>query len=98
VKYALIAGACLALAACSPSQQKTVAAGQLFCAQATATGPLVVALADAAGAPITVTNKASDVVAKACAVIGAIPVTPPPNPVQAPVVAAPIAPALNAPR
>lgn len=82
------------LVACTTSQQATeqrvVAQGQLFCAKATADGPLVVALADAAGVPITVTGQASTVVAAACAAINAIPVTPPANPAAAPVVAAPI--------
>jgi hypothetical protein len=82
------------LAGCTPAQQtavdRFVVTGQLFCARATVTGPLVVALADAAGVPFTVTGKSAEVVARACAVIGAIPTTPPPNPGQAPVVAAPI--------
>ena len=76
------------LAACSPAQQaRIVADGQLFCAQATATGPLVVALADASGAPIVVTGMASATVAADCALINAIPVTQPPAPAAAPVVA-----------
>jgi hypothetical protein len=82
------------LAGCTQQQQtainSAVVEGQLYCAQATATGPIVVALADAAGVPVTVTGKAADVVAEACAVIGAIPVSPPPAPAAAPVVAAPV--------
>ena len=81
----------LSLAACTPQQQasvdRVVVAGQIFCAKATASGPLVVALADAAGAPIVVTGQAAGTVAAACAVVGGIPTTPPPNPGQAPVVA-----------
>lgn len=92
MKHLLLAA--VLLAGCqSASVDKAVVAGQLFCATATTAGPLVVALADASGVPVTVTGKSADVVAKACAVIGAIPVTPPPAPAQAPVVAAPIAPA-----
>ena len=87
----LVILAALGLAACSTQQlaatNTAIADGQLYCAKATALGPLVVALADAAGAPITVTGKASQVVADACAVIGAIPVVPPANPATAPVVA-----------
>lgn len=83
-----------ALVACSPAQQasidRAVIAGQTFCAKATATGPLVVALVDAAGAPVIATNQAAGVVQAACASISAIPVSPPPNPGQAPVVAVPI--------
>jgi predicted ATPase len=74
------------LTACTTATQ-AVADGQLFCARATSTGPLVVALATAAGAPLTVTNKAAADVAAACAVIGALPVAPPANPAAAPVVA-----------
>ena len=77
-----------ALAACAnPQVQQTVVAGQQFCAEATATGPLVVALVNTAGTPVTVTNKAAADVAAACALIGAIPVSPPANPGAAPVVA-----------
>lgn len=76
--------AALMLAGCSAAQQQ---AGQLFCAKATATGPLVVALADAAGAPVIVTGLASDIVAADCAAIQGIPVTPPPTSAPVPVVA-----------
>ena len=84
--------ALLALAACSdPAQQaRVVAQGQLYCGLATTTGPLVVALANTAGAPVIATNKAANDVAALCALINAIPVTPPANPAAAPVVAAPI--------
>lgn len=79
----------LLLAGCSAAQQqRVVAAGQLFCAKATVDGPLTVALADALGAPVIVTGLTADVVKADCAVIQAIPVTPPPNPAAAPVVAA----------
>ena len=74
--------------ACTPAQRQTaIADGQLYCAKATAAGPLVVALATMVGAPVVVTGAASAVVADACAIIGAIPVTPPPVPATAPVVA-----------
>jgi hypothetical protein len=79
------------LIGCSPAQQaqaeRVVVAGQLFCAKATQTGPLVVALADALGAPVVVTGRTAAAVSDACAIIGAIPVTPPRNPADAPVVA-----------
>jgi hypothetical protein len=79
------------LVACSPAQQaqaeRVVVAGQLFCAKATQTGPLVVALADALGAPVVVTGRTAAAVSDACAIIGAIPVTPPAKPADAPVVA-----------
>jgi hypothetical protein len=96
MKALALAGAVtLALCACTAAQLSslgtstgnTVKAGQLFCAEATATGPLVVALANAVGAPVKVTGQAAADVAAACALINAIPVTPPPNPSQAPVVA-----------
>lgn len=76
------------LAACSPTQQsKALAEGQLFCAEATATGPLVVAIADASGVPVSVIGMTSAAVRGVCATIAAIPVTPPPDPAAAPVVA-----------
>jgi len=82
------------LAACNAQQtdavNRAVVAGQQFCAVATATAPLVVALADTAGAPVTVTGKSSAIVAATCALVGGIPVVPPPNPAAAPVVAVPV--------
>lgn len=79
--------------ACSATQQaKVVADGQLFCAEATADGPLVVALAAVAGGasgsplPVLVTGMTSDAVAAACKAINGIPVVPPAVPAQAPVV------------
>jgi len=90
----LILVSVLLLGACSASDQtkvdRVVVQGQLFCAKAQTSGALVVALADAAGVPISVTGRTAGAVAAACAAIGAIPVSPPPNPGQAPVVAAPI--------
>jgi hypothetical protein len=55
------------------------AAGQLFCAEATSNGPLVVALVDLTGVPVIVTNAASAAVAGACAawMPAAVPVSPP---------------------
>ncbi len=82
------------LAGCTAQQtdavNRAVVAGQQFCAVATATTPLVVALVDTAGAPVTVTNKSAAVVAASCALANGIPVIPPPNPAQAPVVAVPV--------
>lgn len=79
------------IAGCSaPQQQTAVKNGQLFCAKATADGPLVVALADALGAPIIVAGRTASVVAADCALIEGTPVVPPPNPAAAPVVAVPL--------
>lgn len=50
----------------------------------------MVALADASGVPVNVIGQTSSAVQAWCAAIGAIPVIPPPNPAQAPVVAAPV--------
>ncbi len=87
-------GAALLLAGCTAAQTNTaVRDGQLFCAKATTDGPLVVAVADAAGAPIIVTGLAAAVVKGDCALIDAIPVTPPANPAAAPVVAVAVPPA-----
>lgn len=95
----------LLLAACNPQQLATfqsdaakvqavansvVVAGQLFCAKAAPSGPIVVALANSFGVPVTVTGQASADVSAACNVIGGIPVSPPFNPVSAPTVAAPV--------
>ena len=85
------------LAACNPATQakvenvsaSAVRAGALFCATSTAAGPLVVALANMAGAPVSVTGMASADVAAACRLIAAIPVAPPANATGVPVVAAP---------
>jgi hypothetical protein len=90
ITFSTIAGI-LVVAGCTAAQEnKAIVAGQTFCAKATATGPLVVALANAAGAPVLVTGLSSAVVAANCAVIGAIPVATPANPAAVPVVAAPI--------
>jgi len=84
---AIIAGMSLVGCSLTPAQ---VAKGQLFCARATADGPLVEALTDAVGVPVIVTGLAADVVAAACASVGGVPVSPPAAPAQAPVVAAPV--------
>jgi hypothetical protein len=75
IMRALIVISLIALGACTASQNQQVAQvvvdGQLFCAKATVAGPLVVALADMAGAPVTVTDKTANAVATACAVVAA---------------------------
>lgn len=91
-----------AIAGCSMQQATSTtnsaqAADQLFCGLATTTGPLVVALLDIAGVPISVTGRSSAAIANACAAIpaagnptasaGAVPVAPPPNPAAPPNVA-----------
>lgn len=91
----LVAGA-QTLASVAAAQNTTVASlvtkGALFCEQYVATSsPLVVALANIAGAPVSVTGMASDDVAKACAVIAGVPVAPPVDPESVPVVTAPVA-------
>lgn len=91
--FVLAVTTCAALGACSASQvATTVADGQLFCAKATADGPLVVALSSIAGAPVIVTGLASATVAAACAAwdVAAVPVAPPASPATAPIVAAPV--------
>jgi sugar (pentulose or hexulose) kinase len=59
---------------------------------ATPTGQVVVALANASGVPVVVTNMAQAWVAAACAVIGGTPVSPPANAVSVPVKAANVPP------
>ena len=74
--------------ACTPAQLQTaIEDGQLFCAKATATGPLVFAVATAFGAPVVVTGALKATVAGVCGLEAAIPVAPPANPAAAPVVA-----------
>lgn len=94
IGLSMVAGAIgLLMTSCAltPAQKASgVTPGQLFCAKATAAGPLVVALTDALGAPIVVTGLASAVVAAACQSIDATPVSPPAAPTAAPVVAAPV--------
>jgi hypothetical protein len=88
----LTAGAAT-LAAVAAAHNTTVASlvtkGALFCSKATADAPLVVALANVSGIPVSVTNATSDVVAAACAGISAVPVPPPADPAATPVVMAP---------
>lgn len=72
---------------CAPGQLQQTKAGQLFCAISTATGPLVIALADASGVPVIVTNQLASDVARGCALVSGVPVVPPPNPAAAPIVA-----------
>ena len=66
---------------------------RLFCAVVTPTGPLVVAVADAAGAPVVATGAAKAVVDTACAAANGIPVVPPAVGSPVVTVAAPIPPA-----
>lgn len=82
----------LALAACVNSQgqptivgqvtEASIAAGQLFCAKSTT---LVVAVQTAAG-PFSVVGQTASAVAAVCALIDAIPVSPPANAISVPVV------------
>ena len=72
-RFALLLAAILP--ACTTSQLR--ADGQLFCEKASADGPIVFALATAIGAPVIVTDALSSVVADACALSQAIPVSPP---------------------
>jgi hypothetical protein len=78
-------------AAHNTSVASLVGRGALFCQKAAADGPLVVALANVSGVPVSVTGVASDVVAAACAGIAAVPVPPPVDPGSTPVVLAPVA-------
>lgn len=91
-----VTGAVATLAGVAAAQNTTVASlvtkGNLFCSQKVVLGaPLVVALANLAGAPVSVTGMAAADVATACGLIGAVPVAPPADPASVPVVAAPVA-------
>ena len=68
-----------------------VAQGALFCQalNSTGAGTSVFALANAEGAPVSVTNQASAVVAQTCAVLGAMPVAPPAAAASVPLVPVP---------
>ena len=72
-------------AANSSTVSDQVQKGALFCQKVQASGPLVVALANIYGAPVTVLNQTSQAVADACALVGAFPVAPPANPAVVPV-------------
>lgn len=72
-------------AANSSTVSDQVQKGALFCQKAQASGPLVVALANIYGAPVTVVNQTSQAVADACALVGAVPVAPPADPAVVPV-------------
>ncbi len=91
---ALTTGA-VTLASVAATNNTTVASlvtkGALFCKQVGPLEPMVVALANAAGAPVSVTGMAANDVAEACAAVEAVPVAPPANPAAAPVVTATVA-------
>lgn len=74
----------LLVAGCSATQ---VASGQLYCAKIVSGLPMIVGLADLAGAPIVATGQAASIVTAECAIVQGIPVSPPANPAAAPVVA-----------
>lgn len=64
--------------------------GQLFCAVATQTGPIVMRIVDAAngGKPVIIIGQSAQRVADICAALnGGVPVVPPANPAAAPVAA-----------
>jgi len=95
-KLLLLSASALTLAACSAAQQSqvqstvdtAVVAGQQFCAIESAAGPVVVQLVNALdSSAITVTGKTASAVAALCAAASGIPVSPPPSPATAPVVA-----------
>ena len=92
-KLLLAALAGVALSACAPTKQATdiAAQGQLYCAKASALAPLVVAISNASGVPVTVTNQTAAYVAAACAAwsAAAVPVMPPTAPVPSVAVAVP---------
>lgn len=84
----LTLGVFLSGCALSPATKANlVTDGQLFCAKATADGPLVVALVNLAGVPVIATDAAKEVVDQACGAVNAIAVSPPANPAAAPIVA-----------
>lgn len=92
-QQATLTSGAVTLASVAAANNKTVAdvvaKGALFCQQDSVLLPAVVALANAAGAPVSVTGQASSDVAQACAAIQAVPVPPPAAPGSVPVVASP---------
>lgn len=95
VQKAQLVAAGQTLASVAAAQNTTVASivtqGNLFCGKATTGAPLIVALTNIYGAPVTVVNQTAADVATACALIGGVPVSPPADPASTPVVAAPVA-------
>lgn len=83
------------LASVAAANNTTVASlvtkGGLFCSRATTGAPLVIALANLYGAPVSVVNQTAVDVAAACALVGGVPVAPPVDAASAPVVTAPVA-------
>lgn len=88
-EQASLTNGAITLASVAAANNTTVASlvtkGALFCQQQTITGTLVVAAANAAGAPVSVTGQLANDVAQACAALGAVPVPPPADPASAPV-------------
>ena len=80
-----------AAAASNTTVDRLVTAGALFCEKADPLVPVVFALANAAGAPVSVTAQASEDVAAACAAVQAVPVSPPANAATVPVIPAVVA-------
>ncbi len=75
---------------------RAVTQGQLFCQkeqadQNGALGAAIVAVVDAAGAPVIATNATANFVSATCAAINGIPTPPPANPAAVPAVVAPVA-------
>ena len=90
----LAATAAVILAGCTVQQAETTglkvaSRTQAYCKILTAAGPLIVALADAAGAPIAITDAAKTDLRIACAVVNAVPVTAPVGGTVVPVVTLP---------
>ena len=80
--YGLIFGSACLITGCAEIQTlkpAVINVGQLFCAQMTDNGPLIVKLVDLAGAPVIATDAGSFAVEAACAAINATPVSPPIN-------------------
>lgn len=76
-----LAGAILAflpLAACATTQQDLQTASEV-CSVLTASGPVLVALADANGIPVPATGKAATAVQADCAAVQAVVTALPPN-------------------
>lgn len=78
----------LAVLSCTSTGQLSTQ-GQLFCALASPSGPIVSAIVTATPDPraVLAEGTAATIVQAICAAAGGVPVSPPPNPAAAPTVA-----------
>lgn len=84
-RFLIIIGAAALLSGCAnPQVRQAIVQGQLFCAQITADGKLIKKVATTSGVPVSVIGQSQAQVVAWCALINAVPVSPPAAPEQVP--------------